>query len=197
MKLRNLTFAWLIALGLSAYAQNTIKTVEQVAEAVTLTDAVDYTITSSSTPFATAGSVDIQNPDAAVVFENIRPSVVISKYLSKITANGVKLVNGDNARVSIYRHGAIVFAHSDTKNADGSDFYPVVMCSDDDCSTVISGYNKTSRYTSGAWKDAARSFILKRGYMCTVANEADGTGYSHCYIANSADRKITLNKYLA
>lgn len=197
MKLRNLTFAWLIALGLSAYAQNTIKTVEQVVEAVTLTDAVDYTITSSSTPFATAGSVDIQNPDAAVVFENIRPSVVISKYLSKITANGVKLVNGDNARVSIYRHGAIVFAHSDTKNADGSDFYPVVMCSDDDCSTVISGYNKTSRYTSGAWKDAARSFILKRGYMCTVANEADGTGYSHCYIANSADRKITLNKYLA
>ena len=197
MKLRNLTFAWLIALGLSAYAQNTIKTVEQVAEAVTLTDAVDYTITSSSTPFATAGSVDIQNPDAAVVFENIRPSVVISKYLSKITANGVKLVNGDNARVSIYRHGAIVFAHSDTKNADGSDFYPVVMCSDDNCSTVISGYNKTSRYTAGAWKDAARSFILKRGYMCTVANEADGTGYSHCYIANSADRKITLNKYLA
>ena len=197
MKLRKITFAWLLAIGLAAYAQNSIKTVEQVAEAVTLTDAVDYTITSSSSPFASAGSVDIQNPDAAVVFENVRPSVVISRYLSKITANGVKLVNGTNARVSVYRHGAIVFAHSDTKNADGTDFYPVVMYSDDNCTKVIEGYNKTSRYTSGAWKDAARSFILKRGYMCTVANEADGTGYSHCYIANSADRKITLNKYLA
>ena len=97
MKLRKLTFAWLIALGLSAYAQNTIKTVEQVVEAVTLTDAVDYTITSSSTPFATAGSVDIQNPDAAVVFENIRPSVVISKYLSKITADNITATRSWNA----------------------------------------------------------------------------------------------------
>ena len=197
MKLRQIAFIWLITLGLSVYAQNTVKSVEQVTDAVTLTDAVDYTITSANTPFASAASIDIQNPDATVVFENIRPSVVISRYLGKITANGIKLVNGTNARVSIYRHGAIVFAHSDTQNADGSAFYPVVMCSDDNCTNVIEGYNKTSRYTTGAWKDAARSFILKRGYMCTVANEADGTGYSHCYIANSTDRKITLNKYLA
>ncbi len=196
MKLRKITFAWLIAIGLSVYAQNPITTVTQVSEAVTLTDAVDYTITGTA-PFATAGSVDIQNPDAAVVFENIRPSEVISKYLKKITANGVSLVNNDNARVSIYRHGAIVFAHSDTKYADGTAFYPVVMCSDDNCTDVIEGYNNTSRNTIGAWKDAACSFILKRGYMCTVANESDGTGYSHCYIANSADRKIKLNKYLA
>ena len=197
MKMKLLTSMLLMAVGLIAQAQNEIKTVEQVTEAITLTDAVDYTITSSNAPFATAGSIDIQNVDATVVFENIRPSVVISKYLGKITANGTKLVNGTNARVSIYRRGAIVFAHSDNKNADGTAFYPVVMCSDDNCTQVIEGYNKTSRYTSGAWKDAARSFILKRGYMCTVANEANGTGYSHCYIANSADRKITLNKYLA
>ena len=194
MKLKRLTFVLLSAIALMANAQNAVQTVEQVTGTITLNDAVDYTITSSKTPFATGASIDIQNPDATVVFENIRPSVVISKYLGKITANGTKLTNGTNARVSIYRHGAIVFAHSDTKNADGSDFYPVVMCSDDNCRTVIGNYNNTGRNTSGPWKDAARSFILKRGYMCTVANEADGTGYSHCYIANSADRKITLNK---
>lgn len=197
MKLKGLTFALLMAISLLANAQNEVKTVEQVADVVNLTEAVDYTITSSNAPFATTGSIDIQNPDATVVFENIRPSVVISKYLKKITANGTALVNGTNARVSIYRHGTIVFAHSDNKNADGTPFYPVVMCSDDNCTQVIGSYNNTSRNISGPWKDAARSFILKRGYMCTVANEANGTGYSHCYIANSADRKITLNKYLA
>ena len=197
MKLKGLTFALLMAISLLANAQNEVKTVEQVADVVNLTEAVDYTITSSNAPFATTGSIDIQNPDAAVVFENIRPSVVISRYLKKITANGTALVNGTNARVSIYRHGTIVFAHSDNKNADGTPFYPVVMCSDDNCTQVIGSYNNTSRNISGPWKDAARSFILKRGYMCTVANEANGTGYSHCYIANSADRKITLNKYLA
>lgn len=197
MKLKGLTFALLIAISLLANAQNEVKTVEQVADVVNLTEAVDYTITSSNTPFATTGSIDIQNPDATVVFENIRPSVVISRYLKKITANGTALVNGTNARVSIYRHGTIVFAHSDNKNADGTPFYPVVMCSDDNCTQVIGSYNNTGRNISGPWKDEARSFILKRGYMCTVANEANGTGYSHCYIANSADRKITLNKYLA
>lgn len=197
MKLKGLTFALLMAISLLANAQNEVKTVEQVADVVNLTEAVDYTITSSNAPFATTGSIDIQNPDATVVFENIRPSVVISRYLKKITANGTALVNGTNARVSIYRHGTIVFAHSDNKNADGTPFYPVVMCSDDNCTQVIGSYNNTSRNISGLWKDAARSFILKRGYMCTVANEANGTGYSHCYIANSADRKITLNKYLA
>ena len=197
MKLKGLTFALLMVISLLANAQNEVKTVEQVADIVNLTEAVDYTITSSNTPFATTGSIDIQNPDATVVFENIRPSVVISRYLQKITANGTALVNGTNARVSIYRHGTIVFAHSDNKNADGTPFYPVVMCSDDNCTQVIGSYNNTSRNISGPWKDAARSFILKRGYMCTVANEANGTGYSHCYIANSADRKITLNKYLA
>ena len=197
MKLKGLTFALLMAISLLANAQNEVKTVEQVADVVNLTEAVDYTITSSNAPFATTGSIDIQNPDATVVFENIRPSVVISRYLKKITANGTALVNGTNARVSIYRHGTIVFAHSDNKNADGTPFYPVVMCSDDNCTQVIGSYNNTGRNISGPWKDEARSFILKRGYMCTVANEANGTGYSHCYIANSADRKITLNKYLA
>ena len=196
MKLRQITFALLVALGLSANAQNIIQRVTQATGAITLTEAVDYTITSTS-PFATGASIDIQNPDATVVFENIRPSEVISRYLGKIKANGQQLTNNSNCRVSIYRHGAIVFAHSDNKNADGTDFYPVVMCSDNNCTNVIGSYNNTGRNTTGPWKDAARSFILKRGYMCTVANNADGTGYSHCYIANTADRQITLNKYLA
>ena len=49
MKLRQIAFIWLITLGLSVYAQNTVKSVEQVTDAVTLTDAVDYTITSANT----------------------------------------------------------------------------------------------------------------------------------------------------
>ena len=54
----------------SIFAANTIKTVSQVTSAVTLTEAVDYHIT-NTTPFATAGSIDIQNPDAVVIIDNI------------------------------------------------------------------------------------------------------------------------------
>ena len=50
-----------------AYAANTKTTVKQVTGTVTLTDDVDYHI-SSGTPFATTGSIDIVNTDHAVVF---------------------------------------------------------------------------------------------------------------------------------
>ena len=193
MKLRQLTFVLLMAFGLMTNAQNTVQTVAQVTGAITLTEAVDYTITGTS-PFATGASIDIQNPDAAVVFENIRPSDVIARYLGKITANGQKLTNNSNCRVSIYRHGAIVFPHSDTKNADGTDFYPLTTYSGKGFTGEVSQYNNTIRNTKRDGSFPIRSFKLKRGYMVTMANNTDGTGYSHCFIANSKDREVDLAK---
>ena len=184
-----------IASTSSIFAANTTKTVSQVTSAVSLTEAVDYHIT-NTTPFATAGSIDIQNPEATVVFENIRPADVVSKYLSKVTVNGTKLTNNDNCRVSIYKQGAIVIAHSDTKNADGTAFYPLTTYAGDNCTGEVKTYNGDARRTtSGSFP--FRSFVLKRGYMVTMANNPDGTGYSHCYIADHADRTVQLRKELA
>lgn len=196
MKQHHLTIAALLALSIAAHAQNPVKTVTQVTQAEEITEAIDFTIQGTD-PFASLATIDIQNPDAAVVFADIRPSDVIGKYLNKITVNGIKLENNVNCRVSIYRHGSIVMPHSDTSNADGSSFYPVTFFSDDNCTEEIGSYNGDARRTTGPWVDNARSFTLKRGYMCTVANDAAGTGYSHCYIANTKDLKITLRKQLA
>ena len=44
----------------------------------------------------------------------------------------------------------------------------------------------------GDFDNAINSFTLKRGYMVTMANHADGTGYSHCFIANDGDITVTL-----
>ena len=77
MRLRQLTLAWLLALGLTANAQNEVQKVEQVTGNVELNDAVDLTITGTE-PFATMASIDIKNPDAAVVFEKVQPSTVVS-----------------------------------------------------------------------------------------------------------------------
>ena len=158
------------------FAANKQQTVSQVSSAVVLTEAVDYHITSKE-PFATAGSIDIQNADAAVVFDNIKPSTVISKYLSKVTANGVALSNNNNCRVSIYKHGSIVLPHSDLKNADGSAFYPLTVYTGDNFTGEATQYNGGNRRTNSKSFDF-RSFKLKRGYMVTMANNTDGTGYS-------------------
>ncbi|MCR4612790.1 MAG: glycoside hydrolase family protein [Bacteroidaceae bacterium] len=190
--------AWLMAVLCTPvlWAQNTILTVDQVTEAVTLTEPIDYVIT-STTPFTTAGSIDIQNPDATVIFKNIRPSVVISSYLKKVKANGVTLTNNSNCRVSIYLQGAIVMPHSDTKNPDGTAFYPLTVYTGDNFTGESYQYNGDARQTTGPWVDTMRSFKLKRGYMLTVANMPNGTGYSHCYIANHKDIEVQLRAELA
>ncbi len=193
---RSLMTLAMVSSALFTFAANEKRDVTQVTEAVTITEAIDYQITSRTEPFATAGSIDIQNPDAAVVFVNITPSTVISKYLSKITVNGVALKNKDNCRVSIYRHGAIVMPHSDTKNPDGTTFYPLTTFSGDECTGDTAYYNGGGRRTNTK-SFPIRSFILKRGYMVTMANNTDGTGYSHCYIANTEDRTVQLPKELA
>ena len=177
-------------------AQNTVQKVEQVTQHVNLTSAVDYVITGTS-PFATAGSIDIQNPDATVIFQNIKPSLVVANYLKKVTVNGLALENNVNCRVSIYLQGAIVMPHSDTKNADKTDFYPLTVYTGDNCTGESYQYNGDSRRTTGPWVNTMRSFTLKRGYMLTVANMSDGTGYSHCYIANHNDITVQLRTELA
>ncbi len=193
MKIKTLTFALLFGLVLTVNAANKTQRVTQCATSVTLTEAVDYAITSTE-PFSTAGTIDIANPDAVVIFENIRPSDVINKYLVKVTANGVALKNNVNCRVSIYRHGAIVLPHSDTKNPDGTAFYPLTTYSGDGFTGEVNQYNKTTRYTKAGGNFPIRSFKIKRGYMVTMANNTDGTGYSHCFIANSEDRIVDLTK---
>jgi hypothetical protein len=184
-----------VTFATAIYAANPSKTVSQVTSATTISEAVDYHIT-STTPFATAGSIDIQNPDAVVIFDNIKPSTVISKHLSKVTVNGVALTNNSNCRVSIYKHGAIVLPHSDHKNPDGTVFYPLTTYAGDNCTGETKQYNGDGRKTTtGSYP--FRSFVLKRGYMVTMANNPDGTGYSHCYIANHEDRVVQLRKELA
>ncbi len=193
---RSLMTLIMVSSAIFVFAANEKRDVSQVTEAVTITEAIDYQITHRTAPFATAGSIDIRNADAAVVFVNIKPSTVIDKYLSKITVNGVALKNNDNCRVSIYRHGAIVLPHSDTKNPDGTAFYPLTVYTGDNCTGEATHYNGGNRRTN-TQSFPFRSFVLKRGYMVTMANNTDGTGYSHCYIANTEDRIVQLRTELA
>ena len=69
-------------------AANQKKSVTQVTEEVELTDNVDYQIT-STTPFADDGLVNIVNTDHAVlIFTQVKPSVVKSKWLSRAQLRG-------------------------------------------------------------------------------------------------------------
>lgn len=46
--------------------------------------------------------------------------------------------------------------------------------------------------TLGGFDNAVRSFRLKQGFMCTMANNSDGTGFSRVFIADDSDLEVDV-----
>ena len=178
-----------LAIGATAEARNTVTKVGQVAEAVTLTEDVDYVITGTD-PFTATGSIDITNTEhAVVIFENIRPSKALA-YLGFIKINGENAANDENCQVKMYASGAIIMPY-------GKDFKPLTVYSEQNFggeSANDFGLENTGGYmnTLSAEKlnNRIRSFKLKRGYMVTFSNSAAGRGYSRCFIADTEDLEV-------
>lgn len=180
----------------TAFADNTVKTVSQVAEAVTLSDDVDYHIT-SDTPFTTSGSVNIKNTDHAVlVFDKLKPSLAL-KQLGFVTINGEAAKNGVNCQVKIYNRGAIIMPYA-------ADIKPLTVYSEPNFkgeSVNDFGLENTGGYmntlTDAKLNNRIQSFKLKRGYMVTFATGKKGYGYSRCFIADKADLEMNLPSLMA
>lgn len=179
-----------LAASLTAYANTTV-TSEQVTGEVTVSDDVDYVITNAS-PFADAGKVNITNTEhAVVIIQNVRPSVVISKWLrGHVLINGKQAVNNSNCQVKMYAQGAIIMPYA-------SNIKPLTVYSEQNFGgTSVNdfglendgGYMNT--LTDAKLNNKIRSFKLKRGYMVTFSTRAGGRGYSRCFIADKEDLEI-------
>ena len=140
---------------------------------------VDYHI-KSSTPFEGTGCVNLSGEKSWLVFDAVRPSKVISTYLSNVTINGAAAVNGTNCRVEIYLRGAVVIPTPSVA--------PFVATTDQGTFSVALG----NTADLGENSNKAHSFTLKRGYMATVATGTNGGDYSRGYVADHADLTVTL-----
>lgn len=155
----------------------------QVSEPVDVPAGLDYHIISSS-PFSSTGNVNLSSRTSWLVFENVRPSKVISSYLNKVKIAGAAAKNGTNCRVEIWLRGAVVIPISSEA--------PFVATTDDGTFSV--GVGNTQDL--GVNSNKARSFTLKRGYMVTLATKKNGGDYSRVYVADHADLTVTLPKWL-
>ena len=173
------------------WAANTTTSVTQVTSEVTVSDNVDYVIT-STTPFTGSGKVDITNIEhAVVIIENIKPSLVIKNWLkNRVYVNGAQAVNGNNCQVKMYAQGAIILPYA-------SNFQPLTVYSEQNyggasCSDFgledAGGFMNT--LSEEKLNNKIRSFKLKRGYMVTFSTRAGGRGYSRCFIADKADLEV-------
>jgi len=182
--------------ALSAFADNTATTVSQVTSAITLSDDVDYHITSTE-PFTTTGSINITNTDhAVVIIDALRPSLAKS-WLGYITINGKAAKSGSNCQLKIYNRGTLILPYGDStqpltvyseKNFQGE------SCNDFGLENT-GGYMNTM--TDAQLNNRVQSFKLKRGYMVTFSTGVSGRGYSRCFVAAYADIEMNLPSILA
>lgn len=143
-------------------------------------------ITSSQNPLE-GSLLNLQSDNIWLYFDNIRPSIVKAKYLSHILINGDSALIDQNIRLVQYLQGSVLITQPST-------YTPLTLFSGDDhtgSSQELGIYTYYRATELGALNDAVHSFKLKKGYMATFAQNANGTGYSRVYIADKADVLIS------
>lgn len=156
---------------------------------VTISGKVDVHITAAFAKTALVNStVKLLSIDSWLFFDNVKPQTVIDSLLKYIYVGESLAVNKNNARVAIYKNGAVVMAHP-------SGFQPLTVFNERTFNGDSAKYNISTYYKAlGAMDNKIRSFKLKRGYMATLAGNADGSGYSRVFIADKSDIELdTLN----
>lgn len=178
------TFIICMLFTTAAVAKQTIHVSMLKDKAHVLDTNTDYHLTSGENALYNA-TIDIRNENAWLFFDNVRPSKVIELYGPSITINGEKLENKVNADVRIYKQGAVVVPHPDS-------FVAFQAYTQDNFKgdTLKLGIGTNSDL--GKFDNNIRSFVLKRGYMATLANENDALGYSRVFIADDADIEMQV-----
>ena len=110
---RNLLLLIAFSCGCSLLQAKTSQTVSTLSnQTLVLSSPIDYHLT-GTTPMVNS-TVNLKNDDAWLFFDNIRPALVVSTYASNLKVNGAALVNGTNARITIYKHGTVVIPQGPT-----------------------------------------------------------------------------------
>lgn len=153
------------------------------------TDAdVDIHISASKQAISSNGRVTLGSLQTWLIFDNVSPSEVISTYLSRIYIGTAKASEGSNCRVAIYLNGAAVIPTRVKTTA----LRPLELYSEKGCEGTRTYENVGSFTSLGQKNNTTRSFILRRGYMATLASGTKGSGYSRVYVADHSD--IVVNE---
>ena len=145
-------------------------------------EAIDIHITANDNPM-TASTVNLGSDRTWLIFDNIIPSQVVSSYLKYVKINGQTAQNGGNCRVAIYLNGAAIIPKPAA----------AMTCEGTDGSFKLESGNHANM---GQRSNTMTSFVLRRGYMATLASGTNGKGHSRVYVADHADQVVTLPQSL-
>ena len=133
------------------------------------------------------GEVHLNAEDTMLIFEHFRPSQVKATCLQHLRVNGEPAVLGKNIRLVRAVNGTVVQPH-------GEDYQPLQTFNQTGFRGEPRRYSLHQYYKSeqlGEDEDQIASFMLKRGYMATLAENEDGTGASQVFIASEQDLRVS------
>ena len=149
------------------------------------TDTMDLHLTANDEPIrGLSARITMKGTGTWIIFDNITPDDVIKNYLKYIYYGVRRAANGSNCRVEIYLNGAAVIPMP-----AGS--FPLDFYTEKNLGGEQSSYRVGVRSDLGTHSNTTRSFVLRRGYMATIATSANGKGYSRVFVADHQD--LVLN----
>ncbi|MGE9268173.1 MAG: glycosyl hydrolase [Verrucomicrobiales bacterium] len=155
-------------------------------EILELKEALHLHLSSASDPLP-GSLVHLAHPDAWLVFTSHGPDHVIRHFLDRILVRGQAAKSGENVRVLPFGGGrSVVIPHSPA-------FPALTLFAEEDLGGASASFHSYEAYDEekiGPHSRSAASFLLKRGYMATLASDPDGTGFSKNYVAQDHDLRI-------
>ncbi|MCW3785252.1 InlB B-repeat-containing protein [Plebeiibacterium sediminum] len=134
-------------------------------------------------------TINLMSEDAWLYFDSARPSKVASDYASFINVNG-NAFNPETDRIAIYGGGTVVIPNGKAIGKQALTVYSSANYSGESMQFEVNKYYRTSELAD--FNNNVRSFKLKKGYSCTLANNPDGTGFSRVYIASDEDVEVPV-----
>lgn len=154
---------------------------------VTVSGKTNLHLTADGTPF-TDVTFHLQGDDAWLYIDNVKPSKVIANYLDYVKVNGQAAVKEENCRITMWANGTVIIPNGQAYDKKALVAYDGENFTGNSKEFEIDTYHNNL----GEWDNKIRSFKLKKGYMATLANNANGTGYSRVFIADDADLEVSV-----
>lgn len=136
----------------------------------------------------TSCRVNLTGENAWLYLDAVKPTRTVSDYLSQITVDGAPADIATNVRIAEYGAGTVLIPNG------------LEVCKR--ALTVYTGENFSGESRTvaiqdpltdlGAFDNNIRSIKLRQGFIATIANNPDGTGYSRCFIASDGDLEIPV-----
>ena len=152
--------------------------------ALTLSEPADYFLLNGEATLE-ASSIDIRDEKCWVIFPHTRPSATIAVWKNIATIQGTKPQADKNYRTAIYLDGTAIIPYP-------ADIKPFTLYSGELYSGEATSYPTGKHNNLGNKANTMQSFILKRGYMATLAANADGSGYSRVFVADHDDLLVPV-----